>query len=80
MVKPLLQGLQKIRALVTVVQVEGDRVGEQSSFFVITPINLTHESSPVLSHQQHQLAAFDKVLPSLQEQHNHKRNTSALQT
>lgn len=60
-----------------VVQVEGDRVGEQSFLFIITPINLTHESSPVLSHQQHQLAAFDKVLPSLQEQHGHKRNFSA---
>lgn len=39
-----------------------------------------HESSPVLSHQQHHLAACDKVLPSLQEQHSHKRNTSVLQT
>lgn len=39
MVKPLLQGLQKIRALVTLVQVEGDIVGEQFVFlYNYTPL------------------------------------------
>lgn len=81
MVKPLLQVYKRSAHLSLVVQVEGDRVGEQFVFlYNYTPLTFPNESSPVLSYQQHQLAAFDKVLPSMQEQHSNKRNTLMLQT